>query len=156
MSRSRLISLLIGGLGLAACSERVIVRAASDVLVTIEEIKPGDPFATAQVRYLFAKPMPLAEGDPSLVARMSYDAVFDCARKTWGHRSQALTLADGRSVSQTYVQPDMDAPTPGSLGDSIVQGVCDPTVRKRRASRRPQASLERDYLETMGSGVIRR
>lgn len=156
MSRSRLAGLLVVGLALAGCSERVIVRAAPDVLVTVEGIKPGDPLATAQVRYLFARPLPLAEGDEALVARMSYDAVFDCARKTWGHRSQALTLADGRSMSQTYVQPAMDAPTPGSLGDSIVRGVCDPAFRKGHASRRPQVSIERDYLETTGSGAIRR
>lgn len=156
MSRAGLAILLIGGLGLAGCSERVIVRAAPDMLVTIEAIKPGEPLATAEVRYLFAKPQPLAEGDPSLVARMSYDAVFDCARKTWGHRSQALTLADGRSMSQTYIQPAMEAPTPGSLGDDIVQGVCDPAFRKGHASPRPQASIERDYLEATGSDVIRR
>ena len=147
MSRPLPAILLITGFALAGCSERVIVRAAPDVLVTLEAIEPGKPLATARVHYLFAEPPPLGEGDGDRVARMRYMAVFDCTAKTWGQRSQVLTLVDGRSMSQTFPAPAMEAPTPGSLGEGIVQGVCDPAFRIEHASRRPLVSIEKDYLE---------
>jgi hypothetical protein len=141
--------LLIAGFALAGCSERVIVRAAPDVLVTLEAIEPGKPLATARVHYLFADPPPLGEGDADRVARMRYRAVFDCTAKTWGQQSQDLTLVDGRAMSQSFPAPAMEAPAPGSLGEGVVQGVCDPAFRKEHTSRRPLASIEKDYLEAM-------
>ncbi|MFN3668342.1 MAG: hypothetical protein ACK4VY_03470 [Brevundimonas sp.] len=149
MSRTARRVLLIAGIALAGCSERVIVRAAPDVLVTVEAIEAGEPLATARVHYLFAEPPPLAEGDADRVARMRYDAVFDCAANTWGQRAQDLTLVDGRTLSETYPAPAMETPSPGSLGDGLVRGVCDPAYRKDHASRRPLASIEKDYLAAM-------
>lgn len=153
MSRLGLVLLLCGPLGLAACSERVIVRAAPDMLVTVEAIKMGEPIATAQVHYLFAKPTPIAEGDQALVSRMSYEAVFDCSKNAWAYSSQALSFADGTSISQSVPRPVPEVATPGSLGENIVQAVCSPGFRKEHATRRMRVNLEKDYLEAAATGV---
>jgi hypothetical protein len=146
VSARRVLTVCVAGLG--ACSERVIASAGDDVLVVIENIERGPPTSTADVHYVFARPQAMSDeaGAPRAI-RMRYEASFDCTRRAWGHHLQELTLANGESVTSRKPEPDLQSPSPDSIGASVLRAVCDPDFYGSRATKRPLKSIERDYLE---------
>jgi hypothetical protein len=135
---------------LAGCSERYIVAANDQVMVVVDDLKPGDDASSAKVHYVMAAPQPLSDLDRARATAMTYDASFRCADRSWGHTAQRLTMESGETITREEVEPAMEKPTTGSLAEDIVTVVCDPAARSEAATRRTVTSLRKDYLERMG------
>lgn len=145
----RVVPLIGVALLLASCSERVIVAANDEILVVAENLQHSETRSTAELHYLLARPAPLSDAPEdagSLVTAMRYEAVFDCTTGAWGSQVHDVVLADGRTISDRTPEPRLERPSQGSLGEEALKSVCDPAQRAARATRRPRASIEKDYL----------
>jgi hypothetical protein len=138
---------------MGGCSDRVIAAANDDVLVVVDDIETATPVSRATVHYVLARPQPLSDdaAPTGLVARMRYEAEFNCADMSRADRVHETTMVNGQTITNRVPVSNFKPASPDSLGATVIRSVCEPAFREDNKTGRPLRSIERDYLGRMSA-----
>ena len=136
---------------LAGCSGepkvRHIVKLDEEMLIVVEREQHIGAKHEAKVHYLMGIPMSFAEDSLESVMRMDSEVAIDCTAGHSAERTKSVRFLTGRSLNTVEPKLIWEAPTPGTVGASVVKAVCDPAFAEKTGVKLSMAAIERRYAK---------